>query len=380
MLPSPLRRTLLVLSVLLLFGIGLLMIFDATSADIMDHGKGNSTHIPLVRQVFYGACGLLLGFIATRVRLERLFQYSPRILFLLTILLILCFVPGIGKKVNGSNRWIHLGLFSLQPSEFVKIAVPLFMIGSLGLGEISLKRFAKVLFFVSIPLFLILIEPNNGTVGVIVLIVAALCFLLSVPFQYWALPLLLLFSIIGTSMVMLPYGRARLTSYLSPESDLLGKGHQPYQAKIAVGSGGLLGKGPGSSLQKMSYLPEAQNDYIAAIFAEEYGFLGIAFVVVLYMLIALFGFGTAILAGDREKAILAAILTFLICFQAFMNLGVVSGLLPSTGLNLPFFSQGGTSLIANFIIIGLLLRIYHETHLNHSRGNWRTHLPGDCSR
>jgi cell division protein FtsW len=147
---------------------------------------------------------------------------------------------------------------------------------------------------------------------------------------------------------------------LNPELDLKGKGHQPYQAKIAAGSGQLLGRGPGNSLQKLSYLPEAQNDYIAAIYAEEFGFLGIVTLIVLYMIIAYVGFYIAHICQDRNGLYFATAITFLICFQAFMNLGVVSGLLPSTGLNLPFFSQGGTSLMANIAGLGLLLNIAYQ--------------------
>ena len=142
--------------------------------------------------------------------------------------------------------------------------------------------------------------------------------------------------------------------YLNPELDIRGRGHQPYQAKIAAGSGKLMGKGPGNSLQKLSYLPEAQNDYIAAIYAEEFGFLGMIVLITLYMLVAYFGFSVAISTADQVGLCVAASFTFLISFQAFMNLGVVSGLLPSTGLNLPFFSQGGSSLIVNMMAISLI--------------------------
>ncbi len=164
--------------------------------------------------------------------------------------------------------------------------------------------------------------------------------------------------VIGSvSAYHLPYVTARLKVYLHPELDLKGKGHQPYQAKIAAGSGRLFGRGPGNSLQKLSYLPEAQNDYIAAIYAEEFGFIGISCLILLYMLIGYVGVYIAHHTEERSGFYLAAVITFLVCFQAFMNMGVVSGLLPSTGLNLPFFSQGGTSLMVNIMAIGLLLDI-----------------------
>lgn len=208
-----------------------------------------------------------------------------------------------------------------------------------------------------IPLFLILVEPNNGTVGVIVTTLVMLFLLTEIPLKYWALPLVVV-GIAGVGFAsQLPYVKGRLQVYMNPELDIRGKGHQPHQAKIASGSGGLLGKGPGNSWQKLSYLPEAQNDYIGAIYAEEFGFLGIMLLICLYMSFATIGFYTAGQSSDPGGFYLAAAVTFLIAFQAFMNLGVVSGLLPSTGLNLPLFSQGGSSLIANFTGLGILQSI-----------------------
>jgi cell division protein FtsW len=153
----------------------------------------------------------------------------------------------------------------------------------------------------------------------------------------------------------------RIKVYMNPEYDLKGKGHQPYQAKIAAGSGGLLGKGLGESLQKLEYLPEARSDYIAAIFAEESGFVGMTGLILLYMTIGFCGFSIAQRAKDADGFYVAAIFTFLICFQAFLNLGVVSGLLPSKGTNLPFFSQGGSSLLANMMALCVLLNVAHQS-------------------
>jgi len=205
-----------------------------------------------------------------------------------------------------------------------------------------------------------MVEPNNGTAIVIATTLIVLCCLACIPFRYWALPLIA-FTCIGTLFAMhLPYVTARVNVYLHPELDLKGKGHQPYQAKIAAGSGGLFGKGPGNSWQKLSYLPEAQNDYIAAIYAEEFGYLGMFVLILCYMALGLLGFKIAFAARVPGAFFYAAAITFLLCFQAFLNLGVVSGLLPSTGLNLPLFSQGGTSLMANMMGISLLANIAKE--------------------
>ena len=208
-----------------------------------------------------------------------------------------------------------------------------------------------------IPIGLILIEPNNGTVAVIGFSLLILCFLLNVSIRYWGIPLLICLVIATLFASQLPYVIGRVKVYLNPELDIRGKGHQPYQAKIAAGSGGLLGKGPGKSLQKLSYLPEAQNDYIAAIIAEEFGFIGMFTIISVYALIGLLGFYIASNSEDLQGCYLAAAIASLISIQAFLNMGVVSGLFPSTGLNLPFVSQGGTSLIANTIGVALILSV-----------------------
>ncbi len=159
----------------------------------------------------------------------------------------------------------------------------------------------------------------------------------------------------------MPHVSDRIKVYMNPEYDLKGKGHQPYQAKIAAGSGKLLGRGLGESLQKLEYLPEARSDYIAAIFAEETGFIGMMGLILLYMGIGFCGFCIAQRALDNDGFYIATIFTFLICFQAFLNLGIVSGLLPSKGTNLPFFSQGGSSLLANMMAVSVLLNIAKQS-------------------
>lgn len=357
------HRLLLLLCVSSIFVMGLVMIFNTTSAEVLDHALSRSTHQALFKQILYGCAGLLLAGGAWWMGYRKLVAYSPYLFLILSILLVMTLIPGIGREVNGSRRWIGIAGFSFQPSEFVKYILPAYFIYRLSPidpSQLNFKEFFKLVAIVSVPILLILVEPNNGTAGVIGLTVLVICVLSRIRFKYWALPLGILIVIGGISAYHLPYVSARIKVYLHPELDLKGKGHQPYQARIAAGSGQLLGRGPGNSLQKLSYLPEAQNDYIAAIFAEEFGFVGVACLILLYMTVGYIGFYIAHITEDPEGFYLATVITFLICFQAFMNLGVVSGLLPSTGLNLPFFSQGGTSLMANIMGVGLLLNIAKE--------------------
>jgi cell division protein FtsW len=371
---STITRFLLFLSVVSLFALGLVMIFNTTSAEVLDHALSKNTHQVIFKQIIFASLGILIARAVYMIGYQRLIQWSPILLGLFTLLLILVLLPGIGREVNGSKRWISLFGFSFQPSEFVKYWIPaylIFRLSSIDEKKLSFKSFTSLIGLVSIPMILILIEPNNGTVAVVGLLVLVLCVLSEIPFKYWATPLLALILIGGASASQLPYFTARIKVYLNPELDLRGKGHQPYQAKIAAGSGEWTGRGPGNSLQKLSYLPEAQNDYIAAIYAEEFGFIGILFLIVLYMIIAYVGFTIAFQATDKEGFYLGAITTFLISFQAFMNLGVVSGILPSTGLNLPFFSQGGTSLMANMMGIGILITIAEGKKTGEKKEGWK---------
>lgn len=353
-------RLLLILCISAIFMMGLVMIFNTSSAEVLDHSLSRSTHQAVLRQMIYGGIGVILAGLVYRIGYQRVIVYSPYLLVLITLLLLLTLIPGIGKEVNGSRRWIGLFGFSFQPSEFAKYLVPAYLIHRLSLvdgSKLSFKEFIQLIGIIFLPLFFILIEPNNGTAGVVALMVILLCILSRIRFKYWALPLLIMTIAAGVSVYHSPYVAGRIKVYLHPELDLKGKGHQPYQAKIAAGSGQLFGRGPGNSLQKLSYLPEAQNDYIAAIYAEEFGFIGVMGLISLYMLIAYIGFYIAHMTSEPNGFYFASIITSLISFQAFMNLGVVSGFLPSTGLNLPFFSQGGTSLMANIIGLGLLLDI-----------------------
>ncbi|CDR35072.1 peptidoglycan glycosyltransferase FtsW [Criblamydia sequanensis] len=345
---------------LLLFLIGLVVIFSTTSASILDGDQAKSTHHAIIRQFFYFFLALILSFLSYRAGYLRFLKISPFLFWAFVFLLVLTLIPGIGKQVNGARRWIGAQGFYFQPSEFVKVILPsyfIYRLSFLEFGNVSFGSFMKEVFIALIPVILILIEPNNGTAAVLLLSLIVLFYLMKIKAKYWALPLLLTVGCGALFASQLPYVSRRLEAYLHPEKDLQGKGHQPYQAKIAAGSGKLFGKGPGKSLQKLSYLPEAQNDYIAAIFAEEYGFTGITLIIFLYGLIAYFGFEICFQTETLEGYYLSALISFLISFQAFLNLGVVSGILPSTGLNLPFFSQGGTSLMANALCVSLLVSI-----------------------
>lgn len=346
-------------SVALLFSFGLLMVFNTTSAEIIDRYVEASTHAPLFRQLIYGAVGIGAGTIVYFLGYEFLIKQSPAFLILLSILLSLLFIPGIGHTINGSRRWLGFFGFSFQPSECAKILIPLVYVRwFLSRSKpIDFKSFLTILGFLLVPILFILLEPDHGTTAILFSLLVVLFYLTRIRFVYWALPLILITVVGMCGAYRLPYVKNRIQVYLHPEMDLRGKGHQPHQAKIAAGSGQLLGRGLGESLQKLNYLPEARSDYIAAIYAEEMGFVGVLSLIAVYLTLSFSGMAVALRSRDTGGFLVAAILTFLISIQAFLNLGIVSGLLPSKGMTLPFFSQGGTSLVINMIAFFLLLDI-----------------------
>jgi len=355
----------LLATVSLLISLGLLMVFNTTAAEIIDRALDTSVYASLVKQVAHGLLGLVLGSLAYWLGYERILRWSPYLLAVIVILLASLFIPGVAQTIKGARRWLSIFGFSFQPSECAKILIPAVFIHwhASQEKEISFKSFLKILGWLTIPLALILMEPDNGTVAILVCTMAMLFYLSKVRWIYWALPGLVLALISAPIILRMPHVPDRIRIYLHPELDLRGKGHQPHQAKIAAGAGGFFGRGLGESLQKRNYLPEARSDYIAAIYAEETGFVGMLVLVGLYSVFAYAGFSIALSAPNAQAFLFAATLTFLISLQAFLNLGIVSGLLPSKGMTLPFFSQGGTSLIVNLSIIFLLLDISRKSAL-----------------
>lgn len=352
-------RLLLCVSIALIFAFGLVMVYNTSSAEILDRSLPYHLHQVLVRQLAYAVVGLFLAYFVIKVGYRHLIRLSPYLLLMCTFFLILVFVPNIGLARNGSHRWIAIGNFTFQPSELVKLLLPMTFIEWILRQQkpVTFFQFVKCLLFLGIPLVLVLKEPDNGASAIIACSLLPLFFVAGIPLRFWALPFAIILVVGSVFAYQLPYVRSRIDVYLHPEKDLMGKGHQAYQAKIACGSGGVIGKGPGGSVQKLTYLPESQNDYIAAIYAEEFGFVGMVTLIALYMLMAYAGFAIALKCPDPAGCYLAALITFLIALQAFLNLGVVSGLLPSKGVNLPFFSGGGTSLVTNILALAILLNV-----------------------
>lgn len=354
----------LLISIALIFSMGIVMVFNTTAAEVIDRTLEQSTHQACLKQIFFAAVALLGAILVWTVGYENMLKLSGPLLCIGTILLLLVFIPGIGQQVNGARRWIRIFGYSLQPSEFAKVIIPLYYIHFVTrVKKIDFFTFLKLVAFLAVPTGLILLEPDNGTVAILLVTLLVLFILTKIRWTYWLIPFVVIVCsgvVIASQMKHVP---ERIRIYLNPELDLKGKGHQPHQAKIAAGSGGAFGRGIGESMQKLDYLPESRNDYIAAIYAEECGFAGILGLIILYMIFSGIGFYLSTITKDERGYYLISILTFIICFQAFLNLGVVSGLLPSKGTNLPFFSQGGTSLLVNFIALSLMLSVVKSSNV-----------------
>jgi cell division protein FtsW len=357
----------IILSVVSLSCFGLLMVFNTTSAEVIDTGV--ITFIPLLKQTAHILFGVLIGAIIYKLGYQYILLKGKEIYGLLILLLILVFVPKVGSYLNGSYRWINFFGVSLQPSEFMKAAFPIFYLYlyKKAEGKVNLKRFLLWQVFLLLPICLVIMEPDNGTAFILIVTMILLYFITKIKWRYWLLPTAVFLVAIVSTALSMPHVTARISSYLNPESDILGKGHQAYQAKIAAGCGNIFGRGLGESMQKYHYLPEARCDYIAAIYAEEFGFLGIFVLVSLYASIAALGFAVAFKTKDDYAHYLAVTYTFIISFGAFLNLGIVSGMLPSKGTNLPFFSLGGSSFLSNLLMVAIILSIHKSTHLSEKK-------------
>ena len=352
---------------LLLAVIGWLMVTSA-SMEWSQRNMGNNLAIS-ARHGVYLLLGVCAAFITVHIPLA-LYRSLSAVLLLLGITgLVLVLIPGIGKEVNGSMRWISLGVMNVQPSEFAKLAAIIYMASYLDRRREEVQSkwsgFIKPLFVLSILSALLLLEPDFGAVVVLMLSTLGLLFLGGVKAGQFILTAA---GVVGASVLILlsqPYRLNRLIGYWDPWSseNVYGSGYQLTQSLIAFGRGEYFGAGLGDSIQKLFYLPEAHTDFVFAIWAEETGLFGAAIILALFVYIFMKAMSLGKAAFSKQQFFAAYVgygMGLLIGFQAFINLGVNMGLLPTKGLTLPFVSFGGSSLLACFIALGLLLRVHHE--------------------
>jgi len=345
--------------------LGIVMVYSA-SVSIAEKTTGNSLHY-LIRHLASVVLGLMVMMIAMRTRVRFWEFLGPYLLLAAIALLVVVLLPGVGRHVNGSSRWIPLGIVTLQPSELAKLFVIVYVAGYLVRKQDELRFFTQGILMVSIVVavigMLLLQEPDLGSVVVICLTVFAMLFLGGV--RFWHFMAVVLAAVGGMVLLTLvsPYRMARITGFLDPWADPFNTGFQLTQALIAFGRGEWLGVGLGASIQKMFYLPAAHTDFLFAVLAEELGLVGVLAVMVLIGMIVWRSFRIAATAernGQIYAARLAQGLGLLLGLQGMINMGVNMGALPTKGLTLPFLSYGGSSMIVCCAAAGLLLMIERE--------------------
>lgn len=320
------------------------------------------------RQLLGVSIGLVVLYLTQRINYNFWKKISFPFFALSVIFLILVFIPGIGSKIYGANRWIQLGVISFQPSEMLKLSLILYLAAWLeGRGERARDFFEGLLPFTAIMAvigFLLIKQPDMGTLGVTVLIAMTIYFVNGAKISHMLLLALGGFLGFYTLMKTESYRMDRFLVFLHPELDPKGVGYQINQALLAIGSGGILGVGLGHSMQKFNYLPEPVGDSIFAIIGEELGLVGAVFLIILFVGLSLRGLRIARNAPDIFSKLAAVGIVAWIFFQALINIAAISGLIPLTGVPLPFISYGGTSVIFLMAGIGILLNISKQANLN----------------
>lgn len=341
---------------IVLTALGLVMIFSASYARAL-YETGDSAYF-FKRQLMFSVVGIVAMLAVSRVKPTLIRKLAFPVLGASILFLVLVFVPGIGQSENGATRWIRLGI-SFQPSEIAKLGVILSYAAMIAAFQEKMETFrwgiAPFAAILVVIVVLLRLEPHNSAIVIIACTAGAMLFLGGVKYRWFILGgsvmLLGLVLILGAG----GYEASRITAWQDPFSDPTDDGYQIIQSLYAIGSGGLLGLGFGQGRQKYLYLPEEHNDYIFAIVCEELGLVGAAAILVLYALLILRGYWIAMHVRDRFLALTVAGITTLTALQVFFNIGVVTNLLPSTGISLPFFSYGGTALLIQLGEMGLIL-------------------------
>ncbi len=353
---------------MILLGIGLVMVYSASIA-IAEANEllGNQSRYYLYRQAVFIIVSLIAGYITFQIPMEWWQKMAPLLFIVAIFLLILVLIPGIGRNVNGSQRWLSLFVVNLQPSEFMKLFAAMYVadyaVRKSGQMDSLVKGFLPMVAAMVLVGFLLLREPDFGAFAVIAAISISILWLGGLNLKIIGALVLMLPVAIYFLIVSSPYRWERVVGTLNPWADPFGKGYQLSHALIAFGRGEWFGVGLGGSVEKLLYLPEAHTDFLIAVIAEELGFVGVITVLVLFswLVVRAFKIGKEAVANERYfSALLAQGLGVWIGVQAFVNIGVNMGVLPTKGLTLPLLSFGGSGILANCIAMAVLLRIDYE--------------------
>lgn len=349
----------LFIAVICLSLFGLLMIYSASS--IWANYKFNDSFHYIKYQSIFFLIGFLLMYIVSKINYKIYYEKANLIILICLILLILVIIPGIGSVRNGSRSWFGIGSLGIQPSEAAKLGLIIFTSKYLSNSDKFVKNYVKGIFpILGITLLffaLVMLQPDLGTGVILVMAIISLLFIAGVDMKFFMAGGILGLVGVVILIIIAPYRMDRITSFIDPWSDALGTGFQIIQSLYAIGPGGLLGTGFGNSIQKHFYLPEPQTDFIFSIIAEEFGVAGAFIVVGLFALILWRSIKISLNAPDLFSKYLSFGIIFQMIFQTLMNLMVVIGMIPVTGVTLPFLSYGGSSLLISMFSVGIILNI-----------------------
>ncbi|MBM4365341.1 MAG: putative lipid II flippase FtsW [Deltaproteobacteria bacterium] len=352
----------LLVAAVLLLAYGVVMVWSA-SAFVAAEETENPYHF-VVRQLIAIGVGLPLALGATLLPYRQLDRYATHLYIFSLVLLPAVWLPGLGHSANGATRWFGVAGFNFQPAELAKFAVLVALAAFLQKRRGELHDWKNVLIpavlMVAAPLCFIIAQPDFGSTAIIALLCGVMVFFAGLRLRWMVTGGTVLASLLGLVMVLEPYRRERLISFLDPFANCAGSGYQVCESLLALHHGGLWGQGLGDGVAKLLYLPEPYNDFIAAVLGEELGIIGFAVLTGLYAFVAWRGMEIARNARDMFGSLLASTFTVMIVGQACLNLGVVLGVVPPKGLVLPFVSYGASAMMVNMAAIGVLLSISAE--------------------
>ena len=348
------------ITVYVLVAFGVIMTYSA-SAIYAEHIYHYQEYF-LVRQFLYAAIGTVLMFVTAATPVAFWKEHARSLMLLAIFLLIIVYLPVIGRSGGGAQRWIRLGFFNFQPAEFAKIAVCLYLADYLTrkmkvIRQGSLLIFLPPLILIGIVCVLTLMQPDLGSTAFIFLLVALMFFLAGIQIKFVLSALLVVAPVFYFLVARVPYRASRVTAYLNPWDDPQGSGFQIIQSLLSFGTGGVHGQGLGQGIQKLFYLPSSHNDFIFSVIGEELGLVGLVSVLILYGVLFFCGIQMAKNARQDYDRLITLSLTFMIVLQAIIHMLVTTGLIPTKGLPLPFVSFGGTSVVFSLMAVGLLLAV-----------------------
>lgn len=354
--------TLLFVVLVLLF-IGLVALSSASSYYALTEFNDSSYYI--VRQIAFAVVGIIGMLIVSKIDYKQYLKFGYLIYGVGILLMLMVFVPGIGGTVNGANRWLNLGFMRFQPSEIMKLCLIIGLSTYIEKNQVKMKTIKGYLVpALMLGLVCLIMYFQDHMSGMIVMLVlgATIIFIngIKIKTRYLVIGIIAIVAVAAIFLLGDSYRLERVTSFMNPEADTTGSNWQPIQSLYAIGTGGLFGRGLGQSRQKYLWLPEAQNDFIFSVYAEEFGFVGCIVVLALYGFFVTRGLVIAMKSKNKYGTLIAGSIITMFAFQVIVNIAVVTVSMPTTGMPLPFFSAGGTSLLINLAAVGLVLNISRQ--------------------